>query len=583
MKINANTFHPFILESIAEGIVVIGLDRKIIFTNEMAEKLIGIPKETMEGMPCNKVMKSDLCSKDCPLDSIVNNSNSVFHFNINLYKNNGSSVPLCLNIAPLKDKGGNILGIIENFRPMSVLLDVIKSLEKNNIILTQEKSRIDSIINSLADGVFTTDREMRITSFNEGLERLTGLKQQDILGLFCKEVLKGDNCNSECPLSWTLKNGYGLARYRERIVDNNGNTIPVYICTAFLRDHAGEVTGLVATIKDASEIENLRKELNDRYQFSNIIGRSKTMQEIFELIEIISDTDCAVLIQGESGTGKELIARAIHHNSQRRDKPFIKVNCTAIVEGLFESELFGHVKGAFTGAIKDKTGKFELASGGTIFLDEIGDMPLTSQPKLLRVLQDREFERVGDTETKKVDVRVIAATNRDLRCDIKNKKFREDLFYRLCVVPIEMPSLRERKEDIPLLINHFLEKCSMKFSNRQKITEVSPKAMLAIMEYDWPGNVRELENTIEHAYIRSTTNMIDFESLPPYITNTSVQELSAIEMEKEPRYREDIEKLFIEKRLKRYNGNKARTATSLGLSRTTLWRKLKKYNISVTD
>lgn len=576
MKIRPSTFYPLILESIAEGIVVIGLDRKIIYINEMAEKFIGMPEEAMEGMSCNEVMKTDLCSTNCPFDTDSSNSNCVFHFNVNLYKNDGSSVPLCLNTAPLKDEYGNVIGVIENFRPMIVLVDIIKSLERNNIILKEEKSRINSILNSLADGVFTVDMDMRITSFNEGLEKLTGLKEEDVLGLSCKEVLMGGNCDGECPLSLTLKNGYGVSRSRERIINRDGSTIPVYISIAFLRDITGDATGMVATVKDASEIENLKKELNERYQFSNIIGRSKSMQKIFELIETISYTDCAVLIQGESGTGKELIARAIHHQSQRRDKPFIKVNCTAIVEGLFESELFGHVKGAFTGAIRDKMGKFELADGGTIFLDEIGDMTFALQSKLLRVLQDKELERVGDTETKKVDVRIIAATNKDLRHEIKSNKFREDLFYRLCVVPIEIPPLRDRKEDIPLLLNYFLEKCSMKFPNKQKILEISPEAMLAIMEYDWPGNVRELENAIERACILSTTNIIDFESLPPNIR-------LPIEGEKEPRGNGELEKSLIEEHLKKNKGKKSKTAEVLGFSRTTLWRKIKKYRLPPTN
>ncbi|MBI5042440.1 MAG: sigma 54-interacting transcriptional regulator [Nitrospirae bacterium] len=570
MKTKASSFYPFILESIAEGIVVIGLDRKIIYINEMAERLIGMPEMSIKETPCNEVIKTDLCSTNCPFNSNINN---VSHFNVNLHKNDGSSILLCLNTAPLRDEYGNVIGIIENFRPMSALVDVIRSLEKNNIILKEEKSRINSILNSLADGVFTMDKETRITSFNEGLERLTGLMEKDVLGLPCKAVLRGDICDTDCPLSLTLKNGYGVSRCRERIVNKYGNTIPVYISTAFLKDITGEITGIVATVKDASEIENLQKELNERHRFSNIIGKSKFLQEIFELIEIVSNTDCAVLIQGESGTGKELIAKAIHYQSQRRDKPFIKVNCTTIVEGLFESELFGHVKGAFTGAIRDKIGKFELADGGTIFLDEIGDMPLSLQPKLLRVLQDKELERVGDTQVKKVDVRVIAATNKNLSHEIKSNKFREDLFYRLCVVPIEIPPLRKRKEDISLLVNYFLEKCSTKFPTRQKILKVSIGAMSAIMEYDWPGNVRELENAIERAYILSTTNTIDIESLPPSLK-------TPIEGNESPRSNSGVERFLIEEELRKNKGNKSRTAEALGFSRITLWRKLKKYQLT---
>ncbi|MBI4848640.1 MAG: sigma 54-interacting transcriptional regulator [Nitrospirae bacterium] len=572
-----------ILQNIGEGIVVIGLDGKIMFINDTAKNFIGLPDKVPEGLSCKEVMNTDLCLTSCPLHTIVSNSCASHFININLHKHNSLPIPLCLNVSPLKDANGKTIGVIENFRPMRDIVEIIDSLEKNNVLLSQEKSRIDSIINSLADGVFTTDAEMRITSFNEGLEQLTGLKAKEAIGRKCSEVLMADNCDRECPLSFAVRNGYGLANCKERIVGKYGATIPVYLSTAILKDHAGRNVGLVATIKDATETERLKRELNERYRFSNIIGSSREMQEIFDSIEAMSDTDCVVLIQGESGTGKELIARAVHHHSPRRDKPFIKVNCAAIVEGLFESELFGHVKGAFTGAIRDKIGKFELADGGTIFLDEIGDMPISSQPKLLRVLQDGEFERVGDVKTKKVDVRVIAATNIDLREAIKTKKFREDLFYRLCVVPVKVPHLRERKEDIPLLVNHFLEKCALKFPHRKKITDVSQEAMLAFMEYEWPGNVRELENIIEHAYIRALGNVIDLNSLPRHIAAICKQGRPENETDDKPGGVAEMEKLVIQNGLLKNKGNLSKTAKGLGISRTTLWRKIKKYNLPVTS
>jgi PAS domain S-box-containing protein len=576
--INCEKFYSSLFESIEEGIVVIGLDRSIIFINKMAKSLIGL-KEVPEGAGCSEILKTDLCAKNCPLESCNTNSSCASHFmNIKLYKSDKSSVPLCLNVAPLNDEKGKMIGIIENFRPMSEAIKVIESLEQNNIVLAQEKNRIDSIINSLADGVFTVDKDLRITNFNDGMEKLTGVKEPDALGRDCREILSADNCGQNCPLAYTLKNGYGLANVHERITGKEGELLPVLMSTAILKDEGVDI-GLIATIRDTSEIEKLKKEIDDRYHFSNIIGKSRTMQQLFELIETLSDTDCAVLIEGESGTGKELVSRAIHHESHRRNKPFIKVDCSAIVEGLFESELFGHVKGSFTGAIRDKAGKFELANGGTIFLDEIGEMPYSSQAKLLRVIQDKEFERVGDTTTSSVDVRVIAATNRNLKNEVKSSTFREDLYYRLCVVPITMPPLRERKEDIPLLVNHFVEKCSMKIPNRARITEVTPVAMSAIMDYDWPGNIRELENAIEHSYIRSKTSSIDLESLPASILSCAIQDKSMIHTKSLSVDRGEAEKLFMEKLLRKHNGNKTKVAKELGLSRTTLWRKLKKHDL----
>ncbi len=580
-----DNFFPSVLESIEEGIVVIGLDKRIIFINKTARSLIGLQDDWVEGKTCTGVMRTDLCTMGCPLDTTGDGNNCTSHFiNINLHNVNVNipAIPLCLNVAPMRDRDGNIIGIIENFRPMSEVIKVIESLKKSNITLAQEKNRIDSIVNSLADGVFTVDEKLRITGFNRGMEILTGHKESDVLGHTCSDVMKGDHCSGDCPLLYTLRNGYGLANIGERITGKGCSTIPVFLSTAFLKDSAGN-TELIVTIRDFSEIEKLKKEINDRYQFSNIIGKSSGIQQIFELIETLSDTDCAVLIEGESGTGKELVARAIHHQSNRRDKPFVKVNCSAIVEGLFESELFGHVKGSFSGAIRDKIGKFEYADGGTIFLDEIGEMPLALQPKLLRVLQDKEFEMVGDMKTKKVDVRVIAATNRSIQEQVKANNFREDLYYRLCVVPIKMPALRERKEDIPLLINHFLEKCAMKIPNRTKITEITPLALSTLMDYDWPGNVRELENAIEHACIRSKTNKIDHDALPASLKEKTQSGLSRVEIGETLMSREEMERLFIKKLLTKYNGNKSKVAKDLGLSRTTLWRRFKKYNADVTD
>lgn len=580
----ADILYPTILESIAEGIVVIGMDRRIVFLNKMAKGLLGLREDiVVEGKPCNEIMKTDLCLNNCPFDSIDNKNICTSHFfNINLYKEHEPSIPLCLNVAPVSDVQGNMFGIIENFRPMSEAIKVIESLKKSNIILAQEKDKVDSIIESLADGVFTVDKGLRITSFNRGMESLTGLKESEVIGRRCEEVIRADNCDGNCPFSHTLQRGYGMANVSERMAKKDGETIPVYVNTAFLKDSSGSIE-LIATVRDASEIEKLRKEINDRYKFSNIIGKSSQMQEIFELIETLADTDCATLIEGESGTGKELVSRAIHHESRRRGKPFIKVNCSAIVEGLFESELFGHIKGAFSGAIRDKVGKFELADGGTIFLDEIADMPLSLQPKLLRILQDMEFERVGDTKTRKVDVRVIAATNKNLKEEIKNGRFREDLYYRLCVVPVAIPPLRDRKEDIPLLVNHFLKKCYIKMPDRPRITYVTHDAFSALLDYDWPGNVRELENAIEHAFIRSKTNKIDLESLPLSIINNPVHKSSRIVTEGTLMNRKGMERLFIEKLLRQYNGNKTKIARELGFSRTTLWRRLKEFNLTVTD
>ena len=316
----------------------------------------------------------------------------------------------------------------------------------------------------------------------------------------------------------------------------------------------------------------LKKDLGRCYGFPNIIGEGSEMKKIFSLIERVSGSDSTILILGESGTGKELIATTIHYQSKRKDKPLIKVNCAAMPEGLIESELFGYEKGAFTGAIRRKPGRFELADKGTIFLDEIADLPLSTQSKILRVIQERTFERVGGTETLNADVRIIAATNKNLEDEIKEKRFREDLYYRLNVIPIILPALRDRKEDIPLLINSLLEKCKDKLS---KNISFSRDALNALIEYDYPGNVRELQNIIERCSTLAVSDVVGKDALPSFIINKTESgkqpSLSSVASE--------AEKEYIIRTLKAAKGNKTKTAELLGISRKTLWEKINSYGI----
>jgi len=372
-----------------------------------------------------------------------------------------------------------------------------------------------------------------------------------------------------------------------------GRRIPVSICTSLLKNEAGEKIGVILSIRDIrpvlglldaleqSEEEIARKEdrlrtLQRRERLGDIIGRSLKMQEIYNLVQLVAKSDVTVLIQGESGTGKALVASTIHTLSHRASGPFITVSCGTLPASLLESELFGHVRGAFTGAIKDKPGRFELADRGTIFLDEVGEMDPSLQVKLLRVLQEREFERVGGTRTVKVDVRVIAASNRDLHKALQDGSFREDLFYRLNVVPIIVPPLRERKEDIPLLVTAFLEKLAAQ--TQRKRLMVSPGAMRLLIEYDWPGNVRELENALEFASVGTDGDSLVAQSLPLSITGRGQgadyarRPLVQIVAERE---REEIVRKLVE-----CEGKVSNVAKTLGIGRTTLWRKMKRYRIA---
>jgi len=335
------------------------------------------------------------------------------------------------------------------------------------------------------------------------------------------------------------------------------------------------------------ENQYLRQQLQIRYKFDNIIGESKKMQEVFRIVEKVAPTDSTVLIYGESGTGKELIARAIHYNSPRKDKQFVSVDCGALSETLLESELFGHVKGSFTGAIVTKPGLFEIADGGTFFLDEIGDISLATQAKLLRVLQEREFKPVGGTKSIKVDIRLIAATNKDLEKMIQEGKFREDLFYRLNIVPIFLPPLRERKEDIPLLAFHFLKKYNQE--RNKNIRTITPEAMSLLVEYDWPGNVRELENVIERTVVMTDEEVIKPEHLPvniqkkgmdlSLIVPRNAQELKQVKKEIRRRSIENVEKSFVIEALKRNGWNVTRSAKDVGMKRQNFQALMRKYQI----
>jgi len=452
---------------------------------------------------------------------------------------------------------------------------------------------VADILRSMSDAIVTIDAEERITSMNAAAEALTGLPEAEALGKRCGEVIRNDVWSTRSPLKDVLERGETVVHFNVALENRAGTRIPVSICASLLKNEAGEMIGVILSIRDIrpvlglldalhrSEEEIARQEgrlrtLQRRERLGEMIGRSAKMQEVFNLIQVVAKSDVTVLIQGESGTGKALLASTIHGLSHRKEGPFITVSCATLPESLLESELFGHVKGAFTGAIKDKLGRFELADKGTIFLDEVGEMSPPIQVKLLRVLQERQFERVGGSRTLSVDVRVIAATNRDLAKAVQEGRFREDLFYRLYVVPIVVPPLRERKEDIPLLINHILKKLAAKM--QRGALRVLPETMEFLMQYDWPGNVRELENALEFALVRVAGDAIPPHSLPSWIRKgrESGDDLGKpLAKIVEEREREEIIKKFAE-----CQGRVGDVANALGVGRTTLWRKMRQYRIA---
>ncbi len=437
-----------------------------------------------------------------------------------------------------------------------------------------QRKNLEAILNSVTDGILAIDPLFRIVNLNYAAEQIIGQSRSDILGRACSDVLTRADGETSCFLRPIIESGRMVKDAELMVLHPDGSERKLNITTHALQDDRGHSQGLVAIFRDLTELYALRKAISSQVQFERLVGKNHRMREIYQLIDDIGESDATILILGESGTGKELVAEAIHRRSHRSKGPFVKVNCSALSEGLLESELFGHVKGAFTGAIQDKIGRFELADGGTIFLDEIGDISPAVQVKLLRVLQEREFERVGSTETRHVNVRVVAATHRDLKARMADGLFRDDLYYRLYVVPIELPALRERKEDLPLLVNHFLEK--FKHVTHKPIREVLPDAMRLMMDYNWPGNVRELENAIEHAFVKCHGDGIRVSDLPLGLVREVRGDYPLIADESPLSEKEQMLSV-----LERTGWNRSRAARLLGMHRTTIWRKMKEYGIDV--
>jgi PAS domain S-box-containing protein len=423
--------------------------------------------------------------------------------------------------------------------------------------------------------VFTVDLDWRITALNRAAERILGVPREQAMGKPCCEVFRASICESACALRKTLSTGKPVVNATAHIINEAGDRIPIRISTAILQDADGAIIGGVETFQDLSQVEQLRKELAFRYTFEDIVGRSATMRDLFQILPQVADSDSTVLIEGASGTGKELVARALHNLSRRKAKPFVAINCGALPDNLLESELFGYKAGAFTDARRDKPGRLAMANGGTVFLDEIGDISPAMQVRLLRVLQERTIEPLGAVESTSIDVRVVAATNKDLRKLVRNGRFREDLFYRIRVVYLKLPTLQQRREDIPLLVDHLVAR----FNRLQgkDVAGVSVEAMARLMEHDYPGNVRELENIIEQAFVLCRGNMIELHHLPVELRTTDAHGTTE---RVNPSSLQSMERLLITETLHRHKGNRRRAAQNLGIDVSTLYRKIKSLGIS---
>jgi len=435
-----------------------------------------------------------------------------------------------------------------------------------------------TILESISDGVFTVDLDWRVTSFNRAAEEITGLSRDDAVGRRCAEVFKANLCEGRCPLHATLESGRPIINQPAFIVNPAGDRVPISVSTALLRDSDGVIVGGAETFRDLSLVEELRREIEGTYRMGDLISRSQSMRNIFDVLPAISSSLATVLIQGETGTGKELVARAVHDHSPRADGPFVAVNCAAFPETLLESELFGYRKGAFTGATKDRPGRFGVAKGGSLFLDEVGEMTPAMQVRLLRVLQEKTYEPLGSSKPVRTDVRVIAATNLNLERAIEDGAFREDLFYRINVVRVDLPPLRQRKEDIPLLVNHFVSRFNR--LQQKQVFGLSPSSMELLMAHDWPGNVRELENAIEHAFVLCLEGDIEPRHLPPALGGRPFAVVGRNTLQETVR---TTERTAILDALARNGDNRDQAAMDLGIHRSTLFRKVKELGIRLPE
>jgi len=428
------------------------------------------------------------------------------------------------------------------------------------------------ILDSIADGVYTVDTNWRVTFFNHAAEVITGIRREEAIGQPCYEVLRSNMCEGHCLLKQAMESDQTLPNLPLYIIRADKKRIPINVTTAILRSSADRIIGGVMTFRDLTDIRKLQKELRKQHSFEDIVSKNKKMLDIFAILPQVARSASTVLIEGESGTGKELFARAIHHNSVNADGPFVGVNCSALPDTLIESELFGYKAGAFTDAKKDKPGRFDQAQGGTILLDEIGDISPAVQTKLLRILERKEYEPLGCVTPIKLNTRIIAATHRHLQQLTREGSFREDLFYRINVIRLQLPPLRDRKEDIPLLAHHFIERFNSILA--RSIAGISQEALAILMLYDWPGNIRELENALEHAFVMCSGDLINPAHLPSRIRPRTppIASDSALTLK-------DYEKTAIIQALERNQWKKVKTAIELDIDKNTLRRKIIRHGI----
>jgi PAS domain S-box-containing protein len=555
-----------IIEQIEDGVSEVDLQGNGTFGNLANRRMMGIDKDDVEALGRNYRTYMDAENSK----NVFQAYNEVYRTGIpgknivyEIIRSDGIRRTVEASVSLIRDEEGKITG----FRAVNRDITERQKAEK---ALAEHRVQLEAIFRSVKDAIITLDSEQRVILANQEIENSCGIAVQEVIGTTFPQSLT--QCSKACceVIRQTLEKKETIKEYKIECGHSQRNQQLVSLTSSPLMDQEGRFTGALLVIRDITLLRDLERELRERHLFQNMIGKSKRMQDIYRLLEDLSNLETTVLITGESGTGKELVAKALHYSGQRAFNPFVTVNCSALTESLLESELFGHVKGAFTGAIHDKQGRFQAADQGTILLDEIGDISPLIQLKLLRVLQEKVFERVGESNPQKVDVRIIASTNKDLKEKVRKGEFREDLYYRLKVVEVSMPPLRERLEDIPLLVDHFREMFNKRF--QKEIDGLSNEVLNKFMSYHWPGNVRELEHVIEHAFVLCRGRVITLEHIPSEVKDYG----SSDKIMRQKNYvRGKISAQEILKVLNETGGNKAKAARLLGISRPTLYRKNK--------
>jgi len=554
------------------GVFTVNSKRRITSFNRAAEVLTGYKESEVIGKYCHQVFRNDLCQGECKFHEAVEAEQASLSFDVEFTDRQMEKRTITKIVTPLYNSQRELIGCMEIFQDRSAFEDLINRIRYS-------ERQLKMVLDNLDLGVFTVTRGGLITFFNTIAEKISGFRRKEVIGRPCAVLLGEGPGGGADLLKQAIEGGKAQSNKKGMLTAKDGRKIPIRGNYMALRNEQGRVIGGLATIQDLSLIDELHRAISSRYTFADMIGKDPSIQKIFDIVPVVAESDATILIEGSTGTGKDLLAKVIHNASKRAKKPLVKVNCAALPDNLLESEMFGYVKGAFTGADKDKPGRFQEADGGTIFLDEIGDIPLSLQAKLLRVLEEKEFYPLGSRKITRVDVRIIAATNQGLEEMVGAKRFREDLFYRLNVIRLELPPLRERRADIPLLIDNILRRLSS--ARKAQANRISEEAMEILLNYDYPGNVRELENILEHALIICQEEVIGVKHLPIFLRKTS----PAAGPEKGVSGQEGTptEKERILEALKRHHWQRNEAARELHVDRTTLWRKMKRYHLQLRD